>query len=1073
MRHGADETEGPMRHAADETEALQSPRAPAVWRVYLAVGICLLCLYYLVPALKGNGVIFNLIGLSSAVAMVVGVRLHKPKTLIAWYLFAAGHTLFVIGDLFYYSASALFHIEVSFPSLGDFFYLSVYPALVAGLLVLIQRRNPRGDRASLIDALIISTGLALLAWVFLMAPHAHDAALTLVQKLVSIAYPGMDVLLLAVAVRLSVDNGTRRPALFLVVGSILSLLTADALLGILTLQGGYEEGGLLDIGWAAYYLLWGAAALHPSMRSIEKPAPGRETRLTRGRLVMLTAAAMFTPAVRVIQEIRGETVDEPVLIGGSIALYGLVIARMWALLQQYERSVGRERSLREAGKALVAASSREEVYTAALEGMLSLVGPGHEARLTLHSSSGDLRVAACSGTATMTESDWIVRYPDLSELDSRALLDGHTVELAVGSSGLQEALKLPREIDRLLALPLFVRGELRGLFFMAGAAHFSIQVKDTLQSLAANVSLALESVALTEDLLRRQSEARFQSLVQNSSDLITVIEADSTIKYQSPSVEKVLGYQPEQLIGLRLGDMLHPHETDRVLSLLTEGLGGAGGGDVVDCRLRHRDGWWLHFEILRTNLLHDPNVGGIVLNGRDVSERKAFEDQLTHQAFHDPLTNLANRALFSDRVQHALSRQARESSGLAVIFIDLDDFKIINDSLGHGAGDGVLAEVGRRMNGCMRPMDTLARFGGDEFAVLLEDVAKPQEVAEVAERLLKGLEAPFSVENKEVFVRASMGITIVRGDEALTLGADELMRNADVAMYMAKRDGKGTYRVFEPAMHAGVVERLELKGDLQRAIEAGDLRLNYQPVVTMAGERIEGFEALVRWEHPTRGPIPPLQFIPLAEETGLIVPLGRWVLGEACRQARLIQDRFPQDPPLGMAVNLSVRQLQHPVLVQQVVEALTESGLDPGSLTLEITESVLMSDAQSTIVRLGELKAVGVRLAVDDFGTGYSSLSYLSQFPVDILKIDRAFVRPVADGVEESALAAAIVKLGDALHLQTVAEGIEHRDQMSRLVQLGCDKGQGYYFAKPMELDQVLEFLHSAGADTQAQAPLT
>jgi diguanylate cyclase (GGDEF)-like protein len=450
------------------------------------------------------------------------------------------------------------------------------------------------------------------------------------------------------------------------------------------------------------------------------------------------------------------------------------------------------------------------------------------------------------------------------------------------------------------------------------------------------------------------------------------------------------------------------------------------------------------------------------LNGRDVSERKAFEDQLTHQAFHDPLTNLANRALFADRVQHALSRQARESSRLAVIFIDLDDFKTINDSLGHGAGDQVLAEVGMRMNGYMRPMDTLARFGGDEFAVLLEDVGEPQDVTRVSERILKSLEPPFALDDKEVFVTASMGITIVQGEEAMTLGADELMRNADVAMYMAKREGKGHYRVFQPEMHTGVLERLELKGDLQRAIEHGELELYFQPVVDLESHRIGGLEALVRWNHPTRGLVPPLDFIPLAEETGLIVPLGRWVLREACMQAKHLQDTYPSDPPLGMAVNLSVRQLQKHGLVEHVQEALGESGLDPASLTLEITESMLMNDAELTIVRLTELKALGVRLAVDDFGTGYSSLSYLSQFPVDILKIDRAFVRPVADGAEESALAAAIVKLGEALHLTTVAEGIENNAQMSRLTELGCDVGQGFYFAKPMDLRAVSEYLEPA-----------
>jgi diguanylate cyclase (GGDEF)-like protein/PAS domain S-box-containing protein len=999
--------------------------------------------------------------------ILVGIRLHQPKSRTAWYLFAASQFLFVCGDLFYYGYPLLFRTDVPFPSFGDFFYLSVYPVAVAGLLVLIHRRNPRGDRPSLIDALIITTGLALLAWVFLMAPYAHDASLPLFHKLVLIAYPTGDVCLLAVAVRLSVDTGTRQPALYLLIMSIVSLLATDAVFSLISLNTTYVEGGILEAGWGAYYILWGVAALHPSMRKVDEPSPARTVRITRPRLALLTCASLIAPAVLAIQTLRGEPVELPVIIAGCAILFLLVVARMTGLLHEYERSAGRERGLREAGGALVAAASREEVYEAALDSMLGLTGKGHEARLCLFAETGELYVVATQGTETQASwENWVILESEVEQLFHHSSSYRQPREIDLDAA--RATLKLPSTTTDVAAFPLFLREEVLGFVFLSGKLPLAPQLVDTLRTLAANVALALESTSLTEDLHRRRSEARFQSLVQHSSDLITVIEADSTIKYQSPSVEKVLGYREGELIGVKLIELLHPKERETVLNNLSQRSPAHKDSELVECRLRHRNNTWLHFEILSTNLLHDPNVGGIVLNGRDISERKAFEQQLTHQAFHDPVTDLANRALFKDRADHALARQVRESCGLAVLFVDLDDFKIINDSLGHASGDQVLRDVGTRLHAAVRPMDTVARFGGDEFAILLEDVERPQYAAEIAERILEGLRAPFELEDKEVFVGASVGIAVVQGGEAIVLGADELMRNADVAMYMAKREGKGHYRVFEQAMHSDVLDRLELKGDLQRAIESGGLRLNYQPIVALDAQRVMGFEALLRWEHPERGTISPDAFIPLAEESGLIVPLGRWVLNEACRRARLLQARHATTPPLTMSVNLSVKQLQEPDLVAHVKEALESSGLEPSCLTLEITESVLMTDTEATILKLGALKALGVRLAIDDFGTGYSSLSYLSRFPVDILKIDRAFISRISEGAEESALAAAIVKMSEALSLKTVAEGIEDLGQLTSLMKLGCELGQGYHFAHPMDIDSAVGYLEKLGGDVLA-----
>ena len=612
----------------------------------------------------------------------------------------------------------------------------------------------------------------------------------------------------------------------------------------------------------------------------------------------------------------------------------------------------------------------------------------------------------------------------------------------------------------MLELALRGDGRIRGVLLVAGEHAASRAALSALASLGTQVSLALESSALTEELHRRSSEARFRSLVQNTHDLIVILDSSATVIYQSPSIERALGYTSEEIAGTQFDRLLLPGQNSRLLHLLVDGAAYSGGdGEVIECSLQHRDGSTRQFEILYTNLLEDDAVRGIVLNGRDISERKAFEQQLEHQAFHDPVTHLANRALLNERVRHALARARRENAAVAVIFLDLDDFKTINDSLGHAAGDRVLLEVAKRLATSVRASDTAARFGGDEFAILLEDTAGPQEIADTAERIIELLQMPLHVAGKEIMVRASLGISVA--DHGSVVDADELIRNADAAMYIAKRDGKGSYRLFEPTMHSDVVARLELRGDLQRALVNDELELYYQPVMRLSDGTVSGMEALVRWRHPERGLISPDDFIPFAEETGLIIPLGRWVLREGCRQAKAIQDQVPADPPLMMNINISVNQLYHSDIVADVRDALADSGLDPQGLTLEITETVMMTNADLAEQRLGELKQLGVSIALDDFGTGYSSLGYLSRFPVDVIKMDRSFLSAGASPVT-SGLATAVIGLGKTFELAIVAEGIEFPEQWATLRELGCELGQGFYFAKPMDSSAAIEYLQSS-----------
>ncbi len=565
----------------------------------------------------------------------------------------------------------------------------------------------------------------------------------------------------------------------------------------------------------------------------------------------------------------------------------------------------------------------------------------------------------------------------------------------------------------------------------------------------------------TEDALK-ESEKRFRSLVQNASDLITVMGIDGTILYESPAIERILGYAPENLIKSNALDFIHPDDRPQVLRAFARLAEETGANPYVEYRFRHEDGSWRHLESSGTNLLDEPSVGGIVFNSRDVTERKLLEERLIHQALHDPLTGLPNRALFMDRLTHALDRaRRRDASWVAVLFLDLDDFKVVNDSLGHEAGDDLLVAAAGRLRASLRPEDTLARLGGDEFVVLLEDVVGRGEATEVAARVAGALRGPFSLgAHEEVFVSASVGIAL--GGAAKDRPAEvpeELLRRADMAMYEAKRKGKAHHEVFEQRMNVPALERLRVGTDLRRAIERGEFRVHYQPEVSLKTGEVVGFEALVRWEHPEQGLISPARFIPVAEETGMIVPIGRWVLEEACRRSKEWREQRAQVPSLVMSVNLSARQFGHPDLVRDVAQALGESGLDPGCLVLEITESAVMEDARSTVGTLGELKALGVGIAVDDFGTGYSSLSYLKRFPVDFLKVDRSFVDDLGEDPEDVVLVSGIVDLAHALGLTVVAEGVETEEQLELLRAMGCNLAQGYHFARPMPGEQVEAFL--------------
>lgn len=581
---------------------------------------------------------------------------------------------------------------------------------------------------------------------------------------------------------------------------------------------------------------------------------------------------------------------------------------------------------------------------------------------------------------------------------------------------------------------------------------------ELLTSVADQIALAIERKKAEEAL--RQSNERFELVTRATSDAVWDWNLQTNEIWWNEGFHKLFGYRPHE-VGKSLDDWakrLHAEDTERVSRSIKRAIDSGQTNWSEEYRFRRKDGSYA-FVIDRGYVVRDDNGRSVRMLGSmmDVTERKQLEDQLTHQALHDPLTKIANRALFRNRVDHALAKITRSASTLAVLFLDLDNFKAINDSMGHAAGDKLLVLVAERLQDCLRHTDTAARLGGDEFAVLVESVHRTEEAVMIAERILDVFQQSFKIEGKEVFVGTSIGIAASADEDA---GSEALLRNADLAMYLAKSQGKGKYVIFEPKMHDALMERIELEEDLRRGIEEREFTIHYQPILDLQSNKLVGMEALVRWLHPRYGLIGPLKFIPLAEETNLIVPLGKWILGEACRQVQSWRNEHRDNVDISVTVNISIRQFQQPELVDTVRKALEDSGLPPNSLILEITESFMMQDTEATIEKLQDLKDLGVRLAIDDFGTGYSSLSYLQRFPVDILKIDKSFIDKLGSGSEGNAVAKAIIMMGESLKLKTIAEGIEHAHQIVELQDLGCEAGQGFHFARPLAKEAMDDFLN-------------
>ena len=746
----------------------------AAWKWVLGIGVAAVGGYFALPGAAAKDLGYSTIGIAAVATVVIAIAVLRPADRRAWYFLAIGNACFVLGDGIYDVYLFVLHKPVPFPSIADALYLGGYPFIFAGVRRL-TRTHTGSARESYADAAIVSIGALALSWHFLMGSEANSTALSSFAKLVTIAYPMMDLAVLFIVLQGLLFGRARWPVHRLLAGAIVSMLVADFVYDVLTQHNRYSTGNPVDSGWLIAYVLLAAAAVHPSVVDVTNVGIVK-VGLERRRLPVVALAGLIPPTTLLISDLAGTSVDVTVLAGLSIALFALVVVRMW----------------------------------------------------------------------------WL-----------------------------------------------------------------------------------------------------FGRLTQQA----TVLESA-------------------------------------------------------------------------------------------LSERGLLEEDLRHQAFHDALTGLGNRALLRERVDQVLSASGPQGGVVALCFCDLDGFKLINDSLGHGVGDEVLGVVAARLSSLVRRGDLVARLGGDEFAVLMESIERPEIATTVAQRIVSALGQPIDAGGRQIVISVSVGVAIAE-DHATT---ERLLSDADSAMYEAKAAGKNGYRVFEPAMHDRAVEHLALKAAFGDALLRSELFLQYQPQFALDGMRLVGFEALLRWHHPTLGVIGPDRFLPLAEESGYIVPIGRWVLETACEQA--IAWQVQSQIPLSMAVNISGRQLQNAHLVDDVSTALALSGLPPERLTLEISDNGRTLANQETFERSAELRAVGVRLALDEFGTGYSSLSHLRELPIDSLKIDRSFVELLNDDSRDGLrFVRTIVDLAKTLGLGTVAVGVESEVQLTALMRLGCDAAQGYLMAPPLYLD--------------------
>ncbi|BCJ31472.1 putative bifunctional diguanylate cyclase/phosphodiesterase [Actinocatenispora sera] len=986
-------------------------------------------------------VTWALISLTCVAGIIAGIVLYRPSRIWPWVLLAAANLAYGSGDTTYNVLTTYFGATNPFPSVADALYLATYPLFAIGLAG-FSRYRTRRDPGAVIDALIVTGAVALLSWVFLIRPmRAEDDPLS---RIVGMAYPLGDVLMLLMLARLVFSpDGIRNPSVRLLAVGTAGIFASDVVYGLLQLNGSWSVGSGVDVGWLVFYWAWGLAALWPSMRGLTNPLPHKPANLLPlYRLILISAAALIPPVLLLTEVIIHDQSFIRAGIVATIILFTLVILRLAGVVRTHRRAVERERALRASAADLVGALDLGQIRDRMQQAVGRLVGEGVPHRTLAAVGRDDLMVEVTDDPAPLTWPRGSITATHLVRLGKIPTTITPVAELP---DPLAERFRGSGSVLICALAAKRVSATQPGGVLMVGAEKVALGAsQDALETLAAQIALAVGRVDLAEEVGRRKSEAYFRTLVHNSFDVILIVDEGDIVRYASPSAAAMFGEPPQP--GQLLPELVEETDRGRVIASLGRMRAYDSAEGHEEWRLSADSDGEVFWEVRYANLRSDQTVKGLVLTLRDVTARRRLEAELRHRAFHDPLTGLANRPLFADRVAHALARSRRTGKLAAVVFVDLDDFKIVNDTLGHSAGDGLLVAVANRLAGSVRSADTAARLGGDEFALLLEDVDSMADLERIAAGLTDTLAMPYTLTDGTTRATASVGIaTSAESDDV-----DEMLRHADLAVYAAKAAGRRQWCRFQPELHTGMLESRALSAQLEEAVRSDEFRLHYQPIVELADDRIVAMEALARWPTRRHGVVLPERFITLAEETGHIVQLGAWVLQRATADLAAWRRSGDWPTPPYVSVNVSARQLHDGGFVAGVRAALESAQLPGEALVLELTESVLMGRHDQVEADLRALKDLGVRLAIDDFGTGYSSLSYLRELPIDVIKIDKSFVRGIARNQQDLRLLEGIIRITDTFGVQLIAEGIETAQQRDLLIEIGCGFGQGYLFSKPV-----------------------
>jgi diguanylate cyclase (GGDEF)-like protein/PAS domain S-box-containing protein len=1008
---------------------------PGFWW-YLGLALVLLVLGPALPPL-GRAIVWLIAGLVAVAALLVGPVLGGLDRLPAWRLLALAGLLLLASN--YVVLADDLHGDVSVPSTVDFLACGAYPLAAVAVLVIAMRGSPLALWARLLDTLIVLAGLSLFTWTLLVVPLAGSFMPSTVVRAYAVTYALGDAFILVILGRLLYPEPFRAPAaVWLLLAGTTGMLAADVLFSLVELGAmHFAHDSALGIGQTTIWLLglvcWGAAALSPSAAALVQPVVIEPEAAPTPRRTMLLAVAALAPLVALVlgallhQHSEGQAIT---VFGTVIAL--LLVLRLSIALAQAEARLRAEQTLGAAAGRLAAASEACEILGTVVDSANLLAGPG-EPRIAAAAADGDGVLTLANDSLEQAQhvesvgaADWIARrLGDRTHVTLGSPDDGggagFALGVAEGPGGLGERI-----------------GPLR--------------------ILASQASLALSRLGLTREISRRDGEAYFRALVDDATDAIVLVEQSGHVRYASPSAAAL--FREPDPTARDLAALFGAENAEWLLTkALAEPPGEGGSATRMDWSLDRPGAGRLELEVACSDLRTDPAVRALVLTVRDVTARRRLERDLRHHAYHDRLTGMGNRLKFSRRVELAMAVARARGPVPAVVQLDLDSFRELNEVHGREFGDLILITIGNRLTQVPGVLEA-ARFDSDTFATLFElRDASPEACLEAAEQVARIVAEPFSLPAGQVRLTCCAGAASAFGENR----PEDVTRNARLALEAAKAGGRDSRRAYAPEMLRARLEHAELHNDLQEAIANGALELRYQPVVELGTGAIASFEALIRWPHPQRGMITPDRFIPLAEETGLIVPLGRWIIDSAARAAALLR-AAPTAGDVRVAVNVSARQFSVPGLTADIAAGLAAAGIGPEALIVELTESALIRHAeQDGPADLRELKDLGVGLAIDDFGTGYSSLSYLHDLPFDALKIDKSFVDEITDSPRRLDLVRGIIRIADSLGLYVVAEGLESERQRELLTEAGCRFGQGFLFSRPVRLETARELLYTRG----------